>query len=229
MQLFNGEGHLWFLPMLFWCFVFGYFLTKFQLKKWKILVFLIFFATISGPLSVILPFQIGISYYYLLFFYLGYLFWNNKEILKRFVNLKYVIIALFSFVIVFISLTILQNHLITYNIDHLFIKAFKVVLKRLSSITYSLFGVFLIYISANYYLSFLGKSLNKTIVSLSSLSFGVYIYQEFILKLIYYKSPIPALVGPYWLPFVGLVITIILSLALSKLTLSIRIGRYLLG
>ena len=32
-DILNGMGHMWFLPMLFWCFVFSYFIIKIKLNE----------------------------------------------------------------------------------------------------------------------------------------------------------------------------------------------------
>ena len=68
-SLINGVGHMWFLPMLFWCFVGVYVFEKLNLKGnivLGILFLMIFFSVIP------LPFRIGTSFYYLFFFYIGY-------------------------------------------------------------------------------------------------------------------------------------------------------------
>ena len=48
---------------------------------------------------------------------------------------------------------------------------------------------------------------------------------SFILKYIYYSTPLPQWTGTYLLPWVGCVITMITSIALAKLTIKSKIGR----
>lgn len=72
-----GVGHMWFLPMLFWCFIFTYFIELTGLKG-KV-VFPILIIAMFG--SVIpLPLRLNTTLYYILFFYTGY--YIQKEDLK---------------------------------------------------------------------------------------------------------------------------------------------------
>ena len=57
---------------------------------------------------------------------------------------------------------------------------------------------------------------------------NIYIYQQFVLKFIYYSTPLPQWTGTYLLPWIGCVITILASLVLAKLTVKTRIGRKVL-
>lgn len=59
--------------------------------------------------------------------------------------------------------------------------------------------------------------------------FGVYIFQQFILKYIVYNGAIISLLGSYWLPWVAFVITLLLSVVLSWGLLKTKVGRFLIG
>lgn len=61
----NGVGHMWFLPMLFWCFVGIWIIEKLKLKPYFVLPLLILSSICS---FVPLPLQMGVTMYYLLFF-----------------------------------------------------------------------------------------------------------------------------------------------------------------
>ena len=51
----------------------------------------------------------------------------------------------------------------------------------------------------------------------SSISFGVYLFHQIIIEVIYYKTSLPVLVGPYWLPWICLLITLPVSVVLVLL------------
>lgn len=76
----NGVGHLWFLPMLFWCFVGIYAVEKIRLSL-KITLLL----AVIMALCPFLPFPLRLTstMYYFLFFYVGYCInrysWNIKR------------------------------------------------------------------------------------------------------------------------------------------------------
>lgn len=74
--LFEGVGHMWFLPMLFWCF-FGIFIINILgINRKEILPILIIFSIFS---SLPLPLRMNLSMYYFIFFFLGYCV-GSKEI-----------------------------------------------------------------------------------------------------------------------------------------------------
>ena len=56
-------------------------------------------------------------------------------------------------------------------------------------------------------------------------SMGIYIFQQFVLMILYYKTDLPLYIGPYLLPWVGIIVTLLISLALSVLLRKTKIGR----
>lgn len=64
-----GTGHLWFLPMLFWCFTEIYLIERLKVSYKVVLPLLALVALCS---FIPLPFRMSNSMYYSLFFYIGY-------------------------------------------------------------------------------------------------------------------------------------------------------------
>ena len=97
-RIINGAGHMWFLPMLYWCFVEIYILEKINIDiKYK--VFLLFLLMPFSILSI--PFRLGSSLYYLFFFYLGYCIKKydyNLKLNKHQILFVFVCFCLFLFV-----------------------------------------------------------------------------------------------------------------------------------
>ena len=95
----KGVGHMWFLPMLFMCFIAMYILTKFSLNDKVLILLLLIIACLSG---IKLPIRIGQSLYYLFFFYIGYSIGLRHIIIPpKFLSRKWILIALFTFGITF--------------------------------------------------------------------------------------------------------------------------------
>lgn len=67
-RILNGAGHLWFLQMLFWCFILGFMLYKSGMCVKSKLLMLIGAIAIS---TVNIPLRLDKALYYLFFFYLG--------------------------------------------------------------------------------------------------------------------------------------------------------------
>lgn len=73
----NGKYHLWFLPMLFWCFVIEYFIVHLPLKPRPALLLLLVAALLPYPG---LPLYLNSSFYYVFFFHTGYLCYKEREV-----------------------------------------------------------------------------------------------------------------------------------------------------
>lgn len=77
-KIIGGYGHLWFLPMLFWCFLMEYGIQH-CLKGRNLMLVLMIIAILPWPG---IPFRFNQSLYYLLFFHLGGIFFRNRERLR---------------------------------------------------------------------------------------------------------------------------------------------------
>lgn len=66
------------------------------------------------------------------------------------------------------------------------------------------------------------------IVRAGGLCFGVYLLQQFIMVALYRHTQLPNAVGFYLLPWVGFIITLVLSVAGSFLLRLTRVGRFLI-
>ncbi len=225
-KLIVGAGHMWFLPMLFWCFIFGYFVINLKLDD-KLKSFLLFCQAVC---SFVVPnyFQISKSFYYLFFFYLGFLGSGIQDTGYE-ASLLQVCIGIITFLSFFIFLTLFKEFISTnWSVSNVFEKTVKGVCVNLCKIIPSMFGcIFIFLLVTNWTKNW--KRISLFWISMSSLCFGVYLYQQFILKVLYYKTDLPILVGPIWLPILGCLITLTLSILLSKLTMMTKVGRLLIG
>ena len=59
-----------------------------------------------------LPFRIGVSMYYMFFFYVGYHLQRNNINLEKFYSLRWIVGLIASFLVLFPSLTVVQQYLI---------------------------------------------------------------------------------------------------------------------
>lgn len=75
-HIINGISHLWFLPMLFWCFIFIFIFEKLKIS-WKIILPALLISAVFSK-SDMLGFRFGKATYYMLFFYLGYVIKSGK-------------------------------------------------------------------------------------------------------------------------------------------------------
>ncbi|MCE5345947.1 MAG: acyltransferase [Bacteroidales bacterium] len=228
-QILIGCGHLWFLPMLFWCFIGGYFLIKVKFSEPIKLLSCLCLAVISDALGW-LPFQMGNACYYLFFFYFGYyVFINKHQLMQFFSKSKRVITGIIIFLCAFVTLTLLKERILNIESASIITKAIKTCLSQVCTLIYATLGVIMMFATVNYFLNKKLSPISRWVVSLSPICFGVYIYQQFILKYLYYQTSLPILLGSYMLPIAGLTITLMTSIVLAKLSRKTRFGRFLIG
>lgn len=222
-QIVNGIGHHWFLPMLFWCFIAVYLIEKLSISAKVALPIL----TISSVFSFLpLPLQMGKTMYYALFFYIGYLLAHRPNVIDKYLSPRNIALSWTVFISAFMSLTFVKNG---GGYSDLLTKVFYLAELRLCTLIYSMIGVTASWLTVNWLLQKGYVKLSQRAVRLSSMCFGVYIYQQFVLRLMYYNFDMIHTVPTVWLPWIGIGVAFIVSILLTRLTLATRIGRYLIG
>lgn len=224
-RLINGYGHLWFLPMIFWCFLLTYLITNKLPPKYKYMLILSLLWLIFNPIAM-LPFGLGVLGRYFFYFYLGFCL---KQGIVRFPanNKKNLVAALLLLLIFFVSWKLIRGY---WQGDMGFIERIArfIVSNCLNVITVTS-AVFLLYGTANKSKVIEFVQHKPILITLSGYCYGVYIYQEFILRLLYYKTSLPLHIGEYLLPWLAACITLMASLLLCHVTLRFKFGRFLIG
>lgn len=223
-KILNGYAHMWFLPMLFLCFCYIYIINKFDvISKWILLITII---VVIQPIPQ-LPFQITKSLYYFFFFFLGYLIGKREFVIDKFIRWRYFLLLLLFYFVTSIffhiwKYEVVQNTSILQKILYFYIKRFISVLCALS-------GLFFVYVGINIWHYYKKNVLSEKYIRLSGYCFGVYLLQQFILKLLYNNSFYVSFCGPYMLPFVSFTITVVLSIFIVSFLLRTRLGRFLIA
>ena len=93
IKIISGCGHMWFLPMLFWSTIISYTIYKI---KCNTIIKIIGMAILPMVSSDYLPFGISTSFYYILFFYIGIITYNNRNIIQEKTHNKLIISALWG-------------------------------------------------------------------------------------------------------------------------------------
>lgn len=79
----EGSSHLWFLLMLFWCFLIGWCIMQLKLSP-KIVISVLYLICLVRPVG--LPLRLSYTMYYLPFFFWGYYMYGYYDWLKERVN-----------------------------------------------------------------------------------------------------------------------------------------------
>lgn len=181
-------------------------------------------ATIS---FVPIPLQLNEAMYYLLFFYLGGLFWKNATNINKYATNKNVILSWIVFFVLFIFVNIAREYNNTIYEGYGFIgKAIILSVNKVMKLLLATSGIISLYISAVIFLQ--GHKLKNWVVNIGNYGYGVYIFHQFILIGLYYHTDLPIALGSNWLPWVGTAIALTGSLLLSWLFRKTKLGRALI-
>lgn len=221
MALVNGVGHLWYLPMLFWCFCAEYFLQKYSNRY----IFLALAVLALLPM-VGLPLQLHTSFYYLFFFHLGGLLFYHRDRLmvkshSNLVMVGLILVATLLFLLNVMGSEWLENNEVSGNslVNKLIDIEFDKIMKFAGGLS-----ILLIYFLLGYRMrDFRFMPVLKVV---AKYSFGTYLFQQIILQYLYFKTPLPEHLG-IGLPWIGFIIAFTLSLFCSFILRKSRVTRSL--
>lgn len=223
-KLISGCGHMWYLPMLFWCFIGGLLLEQIKIGDgWKLALLVVLNVFIIKPL----PMQLGRAVSYMLYFYMGFVVYKHSKQIKACLTPDMLVLSWVSFIIVFMLLRPMRDMLSVESPNTMIQRIYALTTDRLCLLIYAAVGILAFYLSAVYFIC--RHELKSFTINLAKCCFGIYLFQQFVLQLLYYKTSFPTLVGPYWLPWCGFIIALITSYILSVLFLKTKTGRFLIG
>ena len=215
----GGIGHLWYLPCLFICFIAQYFLlkrqtnTKITLAVMMCLVFLSF---------VPLPLHLNQPLYFMLFFYGGGLFYQNKDSIAERANAKSILLcwAVFAVLLVVLNLWFIHSEKLDCAT---WLRSVVLGSNKILKSILAWSGITALYLTAVQYCR--AHEISAFILKVGVCGYGVYVFHQFVLVWMYYKTSLPEMLGTYWLPWVGLAITTVVSVLLTLAVRSTKIGR----
>ena len=161
----------------------------------------------------------------MLFFYGGGVFWRYSEELKSRATWKNITISWVVFVVLFISLNMaimwmtemkesVVNPLLRGGINE-----FNTISKAILGWS----GIIALYLLAAKYC--INHTIGNFILKVGVCGYGVYVFHQFILIYLYEYTELPNVVGTFMLPWLGIIITTILSVSLTLAVRSTKIGR----
>lgn len=208
-----GIGHLWFLPMLFWCFLMEWCLCKccFADALW---LCILLFAIAILPYPT-LPLQINNSLYYLAFFHMGGVVFRHREQWKRFAFSPYLfLLLLLVYIGLFIGGTLIMETLNVEMSHHSVTlrKALQLFEGHAVRAVCSVFAVAVYYL-VGMHLAERVKSarLNTLATHIAFYAMGIYILHQFIEQNLYYRFTIGTHLG-LATPWLTALFTFLLSL-----------------
>lgn len=225
LSILEGRGHLWFLPMLFWCFIGIWLISR---VKYNTVYIILVLVGLTFCTFLPLPLRLSNAMYYMLFFYLGYIVKKSNWNINQLINIKTASLLLVVSLTSFTLLTFI-NKSGGVNSGDLFIKISSHLLSRTLNLLAAMAGCFACFLFANWIVYVKGIHLSSFWLNLSTYCFGVYLLQQFILQWLYYHSTILNDLPVNSFPWIGFIVTMIVSILITHLSLKSKIGRFLIG
>lgn len=212
LGIIEGSSHLWFLLMLFWCFLIGWCILQFKLSP-LIVIPVLYLISLIRPVG--LPLRLSQTLYYLPFFFLGYYIYGYYDLLREKVKGWHLATSWGLFIVVYsVSLFLTRELSMGWRSG------------QLCTLIYATLGTMSLVITAIYITN--KTTIKEWYVNIGSLCMGVYIFQQFILQAIYYYSPLPSLVSDLALPLIGFIVALLFSLVLTYLIRLSKLGKMIL-
>lgn len=229
-EILNGAGHLWYLLILFWCFIEAWVLEQIKVNARLKLVGVALLAIFCSELPS--PFRIATSFYYLFFFYLPVLFVSKRKEVFEMSKSNPILLQIVSwglFICLFVLIRYVAHFPRSVESSSFFTKAMILSLNNAMQMLYSASGVIAFYLTA-FVMAGDIELINKEarLVKIGGYCFGVYIFQQFVLKVLYFKTAIPAIVGPYQLPWIGIIAAFVFSFICVFIIRLAKVGRALI-
>lgn len=160
----------------------------------------------------------------MLFFFGGGVFYQNSDWIAKHTNRINTLIWWFAF----IALAFGLNTIIEYNNEimqgkEIFLKAFLLEINVYLKIILAWIGITALYMTSVLYCRC--HKISNLMLKIGACGYGVYVFHQFILTHVYYQTPLPELVGAYWLPWLSLVVTALVSTVLTLVVRQTTIGR----
>lgn len=216
----GGYWHLWYLPMLFWCFIFTFFFHKIvsQNKRIEFSLLLVFF--VLALIDKFLPAFMGLynvsKWYY--WFYIGYIIKHYESYIFPAIKRYHLIYA--GIVIYFITGILLYSE---YGKNTVY------------GIVASTVAIIIIWYIVRL-IPLRNRLINSLLISISSCSFGIYIFHNWLEMYMLSNTAQEILPVATWadnhiylFPFAFASIAFIISWGMTWILLKCRIGKFLVG
>ena len=245
----NGVGHLWFLPMLFWCFLACWLVDRLlqwlheRHEGWYCPVGWVLLVALAGvSLLRVTGLKMGLSRapYFLFYFYLGYWLRALRKDGRGVRGGGWTVAVLWVVYIVFLLLHLQATNLYmpgcAFKCPRWLQGSSQTVL-HLLTLGHTAGGILAVYATTMLWLRrhrTADAQPSGWLRECSRLCYGVYVLHMFFMQPIYFHTVIPqwycsSAAGAWLLPWGVLAVTLALSVAGTWLLLKTRVGRFLIG
>lgn len=236
-KLLNGVGHLWFLPMLFWCFLLGWLIDAglhllrsrserfFKAAGW-ILLAILAAASVWQPTGL----RMGLTRvpHFIFYFYLGY--WLRIQMAERETQpgSKRFLWWSIALAVVYLVMLCLRLQVWKYQLPGMpwvrpeWLSGGTALTMRLLRLVHTTSGILALFFAVWYVLynkgeGAISKQPGLALREASDICYGVYVYHMFFMEWLYFHTSLPASIaatdaGAWALPWIILAIVLPLSI-----------------
>ena len=219
MNIVEGPGHLWFLPMLFECFLVGWCILSLKISPFVVIPVL-FVIAVFRPMDI--PFRVSYTMYYLPFFMSGYYIYRKFDWLKKKSNFQTVIVGWVLFFLSYFVIVLLRGWILSKYQSFVVLQ----VIKEGGTIIYAMIGTLAILNTAVFVTQLI--KIRDWYIRIGGLCMGVYIFQQFVIWGLYYKTGFLSLVNEYFAPWIGFTLGLSVSLLCALFIKKTILGKYIL-
>ena len=218
IRICSGCGHLWFLSMLFWCFISIWIIDHYKLHSWGLLILL---AGLSLAPSMSIPFGFSRLPHFIFYVYAGYYLWLKKDLVLHWFRSKSSIVLL---VLVYIAFVIAEHSFIV-DTGGLWNYLFRHTLMLIKSCV----GIIALYTIIYRFTHMENFRPSRIVIEANNLCYGVYVFHQFILVYLYQYTNFYSVFGDIFTPWVAFLMIVSLSILMANLALKTKLGRLLIG
>lgn len=241
----NGIGHLWFLPMLFWCFLACWLVDRLlqwlheRHEAWYRPVGWVLLVALAGvSLLRVTGLKMGLSRapYFLFYFYLGYWLRALRKDGREVRGGGWTVAALWGVYVVFLLLHLQATHLYLPGCAFKcprWLQGCSQTVLHLLTLGHTAGGILAVYATTMRHRTEEAQP-SGWLRECSRLCYGVYVLHMFFMQPIYFFSGFPqwccgSAVGVWLMPWAVLAVTLALSVTGTWLLLKTQVGRFLIG
>ena len=217
--LYGSYWHLWFLPMLFWCFIVAYLIDKYAIKSY-LQIIILFVSFVLSLFPSFIPRILGTHNITICFcwFYLGMVVYCHKDVIISNIA-KYKLVYILIFIYLFITIYKPTEYADVY--------------------WYNIIAQVCMIISLWYLCNRVNwekQTWAQPIISFGNYSYGIYIFHNWIQMYLISSTaqrlfPLERWAGEHTIlfPFGFFLLSLIISYLLTWLLLKTKVGRFLIG
>ena len=227
VSLLSGVAHMWFLPMLFWCFMLLWLIDRYHLSsKWLLGVL----ALVSIVPIPDIPLGLGTVNHFVFYTYLGYWLYEHQSTYTAQCSRWTVTTVLWIvFVVLCATDILLFGSTMGVGAEEPLVNRLLLYLVRGAlKLGFATSGILALYNTVELVLPRVSDAAKAKWKQVSEISFGVYLCHQFILIALYRHSMLFEAVGSYWMPWIGLLVALIGSVIITYFAIKTKVGAFLM-